>query len=81
MPEFGGQNWSSVFLYVPLCLQVQSSSENRQRFDGSVTIWPRARAKDWVRILTDPDPVELARMIDVGQRATWPKVCRICDSD
>ena len=62
MPEFGGQNWSSVFL---------------QKFSGSVTINPRSTARDWMRLLTDPDPAELARMIDVGLRATWPKVCSL----
>lgn len=28
LPEFGGQNWSTVFL---------------QKFEGSVTIWPKSR--------------------------------------
>jgi len=30
--------------------------------------------QDWIRILTDPDPPEMARMLRVGQFATWPKV-------
>lgn len=30
--------------------------------------------KDWVHILADPDEVELARMIRVGETVTWPKV-------
>jgi hypothetical protein len=30
--------------------------------------------QDWIRILTDPDPPEMARMLHVGQFATWPKV-------
>ncbi|CEQ40142.1 SPOSA6832_01727 [Sporobolomyces salmonicolor] len=59
LPEFGGQNWSAVFL---------------QKFEGSVTIWPKSRLKDWFRILTDPDRDELARMIRVGQGVTWPKI-------
>ncbi|TNY17939.1 acyl transferase/acyl hydrolase/lysophospholipase [Rhodotorula diobovata] len=59
MPELGGQNWSGVFL---------------QKFEGSVTIWPKSRFKDWFRLLTDPDRDELARMIRVGQRVTWPKI-------
>lgn len=29
---------------------------------------------DWLRILSDPDPPELARMLQVGQIVTWPKV-------
>ena len=30
--------------------------------------------QDWFRILTDPDPPELERMLGVGQLVTWPKV-------
>jgi hypothetical protein len=30
--------------------------------------------QDWVRILTDPDPPEMVRLLHVGQFVTWPKV-------
>ena len=30
--------------------------------------------QDWVRILRDPDPPEMARLLHVGQFVTWPKV-------
>ncbi|KAF8165314.1 patatin-like phospholipase domain-containing protein [Crassisporium funariophilum] len=59
LPQLLGQDWSSVFL---------------QRFDGAVTIWPRTRLWDWFRLLTDPDPPELERMIRVGEIVTWPKL-------
>ncbi|KAF9534295.1 patatin-like phospholipase domain-containing protein [Crepidotus variabilis] len=59
LPQLLGQDWSSVFL---------------QRFDGAVTIWPKTRFWDWIRILTDPDEKELERMIWVGQSVTWPKL-------
>ncbi|KAJ7590978.1 acyl transferase/acyl hydrolase/lysophospholipase [Mycena floridula] len=59
LPQLLGQDWSSVFL---------------QRFDGAVTIWPRTRFWDWFRLLTDPDPPELERMIRIGQIVTWPKL-------
>ncbi|KAH9049590.1 patatin-domain-containing protein [Lactarius hengduanensis] len=59
LPELLGSDWSSVFL---------------QRFDGAVTIWPRTRFMDWLRILTDPDPSEMARLLRVGQFVTWPKL-------
>ncbi|KDQ64534.1 hypothetical protein JAAARDRAFT_28179 [Jaapia argillacea MUCL 33604] len=59
LPQILGQDWSSVFL---------------QRFEGAVTIWPRTRFMDWIRILSDPDPAELERMIRVGQMVTWPKL-------
>ncbi|KAF8621611.1 hypothetical protein AX15_007631 [Amanita polypyramis BW_CC] len=59
LPQLLGQDWSSVFL---------------QRFDGAVTIWPRTRLWDWFRLLSDPDPLELKRMMRMGQLVTWPKV-------
>lgn len=59
MPEFAGQNWSALFL---------------QKFEGTVTIWPKSRFLDFVRILTDPDRKELARMIRVGQIVSWPRM-------
>ncbi|RDB22700.1 hypothetical protein Hypma_010146 [Hypsizygus marmoreus] len=59
LPQILGQDWSSVFL---------------QRFDGVVTIWPKTRVWDWFRLLRDPDPPELERMMRVGQSVTWPKL-------
>ncbi|TFK23281.1 patatin-like phospholipase domain-containing protein [Coprinopsis marcescibilis] len=59
LPQILGQDWSSVFL---------------QRFDGAVTIWPRTRVGDWIRILSDPDRPELERLMLAGQIATWPKL-------
>lgn len=59
LPSLLGQDWSSVFL---------------QRFSGAVTIWPKTRAWDWVRILSDPDHKELERMMFVGQSVTFPKL-------
>jgi hypothetical protein len=34
----------------------------------------RALTQDWIHILTDPDPPEMARLLRVGQFVTWPKV-------
>lgn len=59
LPSILGQDWSTVFL---------------QQFGGAVTIWPKTRAWDWVRILSDPDRKELDRMIRVGQSVTFPKL-------
>ena len=59
LPALLGQDWSSVFL---------------QPFGGAVTIWPKTRAWDWIRILSDPDRRELSRMMDVGQIVTFPKI-------
>ncbi|KAF8076432.1 patatin-domain-containing protein [Lyophyllum atratum] len=59
LPQLLGQDWSSVFL---------------QKFEGAVTIWPKTRLWDWFRLLSDPDPSELDRMIRVGQSVTWPKL-------
>jgi hypothetical protein len=37
----------------------------------------RTLTQDWIRILTDPDPPEMARLLRVGQFVTWPKVRNI----
>lgn len=39
-----------------------------------LSILPRTQLIDWVHILSDPTPEELARMLHVGQHVTWPKV-------
>ena len=44
------------------------------QFEGSITIWPRTRFLDWIRILSDPDRIELKRMMRMGELATWPKL-------
>ncbi|TIA98977.1 hypothetical protein E3P77_03727 [Wallemia ichthyophaga] len=59
MPEILATDFSSVFL---------------QKFEGSITIWPRTRFLDWIHILSDPDRPELKRMMKMGQLATWPKL-------
>ncbi|CAD6885531.1 unnamed protein product [Tilletia controversa] len=59
LPRLLGTDWSSVFL---------------QRFTGAVTIIPRTRFRDWLRILSDPDRKELARMLRISQSVTFPKL-------
>ncbi|KAK0522022.1 hypothetical protein OC842_006594, partial [Tilletia horrida] len=59
LPRLLGTDWSSVFL---------------QRFTGAVTIIPRTRFLDWIRILSDPDRKELARMLRISQIVTFPKL-------
>jgi len=59
LPTLLGQDWTSVFL---------------QRYDGSVTIWPRTKVSDWLHILSDPSPEQLEEMMKVGKRVTWPKI-------
>ncbi|WFD45345.1 hypothetical protein MPSI1_004027 [Malassezia psittaci] len=59
LPHFLGSDWSSVFL---------------QPFHGAATIWPKSRLRDWPRVLTDPDPAEMRRLLFVGQNVTFPKL-------
>ncbi|KAL9936950.1 hypothetical protein V8E36_004185 [Tilletia maclaganii] len=59
LPRLLGTDWSSVFL---------------QRFTGAVTIIPKTRFWDWMRILSDPDRKELARMLRVSQSVSFPKL-------
>lgn len=59
LPRPLGQDWSEIWL---------------QRFSGTITIWPKIVLADFWHILSDPTPVRLARMIQVGERSAWPKI-------
>ena len=59
LPRPLGQDWSEIWL---------------QNFSGTITIWPRSSAKDFWYILSDPSPERLARIIQIGQSATFPKL-------
>ncbi len=59
LPRPLGQDWSEVWL---------------QRYSGNITIWPKSVLSDFWYILSDPTPTRLARMLRVGQHATFPKL-------
>lgn len=59
LPRPLGQDWSEIWL---------------QRFDGTVTIWPKSVVSDFLYILSDPGVDRLARMIRVGELSTFPKL-------
>lgn len=58
LPRPAGQDWSQVWL--------------QAGFGGTITIWPRSIAMDFVHILSDPTPARLARMIHEGQQSAFP---------
>lgn len=57
LPQILQSDWSGVFL---------------QRFSGDLTLTPRSTFGDWFRLLSDPTPPQLERMLSVGQKVTWP---------
>ncbi|KAI1840797.1 hypothetical protein JX266_013004 [Neoarthrinium moseri] len=59
LPRPLGQDWSQLWL---------------QQFSGTITIWPKSKPSDVLRILSDPDPDRLARMIHEGQQSAFPKL-------
>ncbi|EEB07799.1 triacylglycerol lipase [Schizosaccharomyces japonicus yFS275] len=59
LPRPFGQDWSNVFL---------------QRFEGTVTIWPKTLLSDFYYILDPPTEQRLGRMILAGKRASFPKL-------
>lgn len=59
LPRPLGQDWSQLWL---------------QQFGGTITIWPKSKPSDILRILSDPDPDRLARMIHEGQQSAFPKL-------
>lgn len=54
-----GQDWSEIWL---------------QQFSGTVTVWPKAAASDFIYILSDPNPERLARMLHFGKQSAFPKL-------
>ncbi|KAI1815880.1 lipase [Poronia punctata] len=59
LPRLLGQDWSELWL---------------QPFSGTITISPQAQTSELWKILADPDPRRLARMIHEGQQSTFPKL-------
>ncbi|MCJ1334022.1 hypothetical protein MMC10_010729 [Thelotrema lepadinum] len=64
LPRPLGQDWSEIWL---------------QNFSGTITIWPRSRASDFLYILSDPSERRLAHMIQAGQSSTFPKLLFIAN--
>ena len=59
LPRPLGQDWSEIWL---------------QQFSGTITIWPKSILSDFWRILSDPNPQQLGRMLHVGQQSAFPKL-------
>ncbi|KAL2271645.1 hypothetical protein VTJ83DRAFT_1016 [Remersonia thermophila] len=60
LPRWMDQDWSMVML---------------QSGKGTINIWPtRTDPWDFPRILTDPDPARLARLIHEGQISAYPRI-------
>ncbi|KAJ2824839.1 hypothetical protein IWW50_003136 [Coemansia erecta] len=59
MPMMLSQDWSLVWL---------------QKFDGNVTILPQPSVPEYFRLLRDPTNESLARSMQAGEIATWPKL-------
>lgn len=57
LPRLMGQDWSELWL---------------QPFSGTITIWPKSIPSDFVRLLADPDPTRLARMLHEGRQSAFP---------
>jgi len=57
LPQILQSDWSGVFL---------------QRFSGDLTLTPRSTVGDWWRLLSDPNQQQLRRMLEVGEKVTWP---------
>ncbi|TEY72954.1 hypothetical protein BOTCAL_0085g00020 [Botryotinia calthae] len=64
LPRPLGQDWSEIWL---------------QQFSGTITIWPRSVISDFWRILSDPNPKQLGRMLHVGQQSAFPKLMFIAN--
>lgn len=56
LPRPLGQDWSEIWL---------------QKFSGTITVWPRTVFSDFWRILSDPDPKQLSKMLHIGQQSAF----------
>jgi len=59
LPRPLGQDWSQLWL---------------QQFSGTITIWPRSVISDFWRILSDPDPPRMGKMLHEGAQSAFPKL-------
>ncbi|KAJ2159611.1 hypothetical protein GGF46_002895 [Coemansia sp. RSA 552] len=59
---------------VPLVLKQDWSFVWLQKFDGEITILPKARVSDYLRLLLDPTSESLKQNMEAGKVATWPKL-------
>ncbi|KAI8371450.1 acyl transferase/acyl hydrolase/lysophospholipase [Radiomyces spectabilis] len=64
LPKLLEQDWSSIWL---------------QKFDGNVTILPKAGLSDWLYTMADPDEKRLTKLMLSGRQRTWPKVSMIAN--
>ena len=59
LPNLAESDWSNIFL---------------QRFDGSVTLFPKIEIWDYLYILTDPTKERLTKIISNGEHVAYPKL-------
>lgn len=58
-PQLLQSDWSNLFL---------------QKFDGTITLFPKIKIMDYFYILSDPTEERLADIIRNGEHTTWPKL-------
>ncbi|KAI8913778.1 acyl transferase/acyl hydrolase/lysophospholipase [Powellomyces hirtus] len=76
------QKWMTLlkdFELLPRVLGSDVSDVFLQRFEGDVTIVPRATLEDYRMILTDPTNERMKRYIERGEARTWPKLHMIAN--
>ena len=51
-----------------------------QQYTGDINILPEIEPTDYVYMMANPTPEFMVRSTTIGERATWPKMCRIKNS-
>ena len=51
-----------------------------QQYTGDINILPEIEPMDFMFMMANPTPEFMLRSTELGERATWPKVCRIKNS-
>jgi TAG lipase/steryl ester hydrolase/phospholipase A2/LPA acyltransferase len=51
-----------------------------QQYTGDINILPKIEPSDYMFMMANPSPEFMLRSTRIGERATWPKMCRIKNS-
>jgi TAG lipase / steryl ester hydrolase / phospholipase A2 / LPA acyltransferase len=51
-----------------------------QQYTGDINIFPEIEPTDYMFMMANPTPEYMLRSTELGERATWPKMCRIKNS-
>lgn len=64
---------------MPQCI-TRGASVFNQQYTGDINILPQIENRDYLTMMANPTPEFMIRSTVHGERATWPKMCRVKNS-